>query len=95
MSETETLTWLDEVGPAHMEWTVPVEVGDALRRGEMPDCKGIPAPVRFMGKDAHDRIGDHLAAIRATQDQVSARRDEMVNEWPFLKSYPRWDDDDE
>jgi hypothetical protein len=35
----------------------------------------------------HDEIRDQLAIVNARIDQNQARLDELVNEWPALKSY--------
>jgi hypothetical protein len=76
-----TMWWVDERTAELVELDVPAEVAAAMGRGEPVGGRGW-AQRRFASKDG-------IARMKARLDQIDARRDELVNEYPELKSHGR------
>jgi hypothetical protein len=76
-----TIVWIDERTADLIELDVPADVAAAMRRGERVFGRGWEQR-RFSAKDG-------IARMKARLDQIDARRDEMVDTWPSLKSHGR------
>jgi hypothetical protein len=75
--EIVTLTWITGTGEV-IERDVPANIAEAVNRGELAIPRDAPTR-RFSAEDA---IARYLARI----DQLRSRQDELVNEYPQLKS---------
>jgi hypothetical protein len=76
--DVRTIWWVDFTTGELIEVDVPPEVVEKLARGKSAGGRNFTER-RFSDKDG-------IARIKASQAQIQARRDDLVNEYPQLKS---------
>jgi hypothetical protein len=77
--EIRTVGWVDPTTAEWLELDVPVEMADKMAAGESTQTRRAEMR-RF-------NAGDGIARLLARIDQLRARQDELLNEYPELKSH--------